>query len=237
MKECELIILAGGLGKRLKSITKDLVPKPMVEIKGKPFLEYVLNSVSKYGLSKIILSVGHKYEIIQDYFGSSFGDIPLYYSIEDAPLGTGGAIKKALEVVDSDYAFILNGDTYFDIDLNEILWQHIESTADMSIALKEMKNFDRYGCVELTNGKITGFKEKQFYFKGFINGGVYVVNRGIMRSFPTKTKFSFENDFLEKEVSAIFIHPYISKGYFIDIGIPEDFKRAMGHFSKKVNRR
>lgn len=220
------IILAGGLGKRLQGVTGNVIPKPMVDINGKPFLEYLLLNLSKYNVTKIILSVGHKYEIIKEYFGNSFRNVPIKYSIESSPLGTGGAIKKALGYVKEDNVFIFNGDTYFDVNLNAMLRKHLASNADMTIALKEMIDFDRYGCVEVENDRIAGFEEKKFYAKGFINGGIYLLSKDISVRFPEMERFSFEKDFMEKKLKELNVKPFVSNEYFIDIGIPEDYCKA-----------
>lgn len=228
----EVIVLAGGLGTRLKGITGDAIPKPMVDVGGKPFLEYLLLNLSRYNVTKVVLSVGHKYEVIRNYFRDSFKNIKLKYSIEDSPLGTGGAIKKALRYTEEDNVFIINGDTYFDVDLYAMFKKHMASAADMTIALKEMKDFDRYGCVTVENGMVTGFEEKKFYKKGLINGGVYLINKRIIQFFPEEEKFSFEKDFMEKKLKELEVIPYLSDEYFIDIGIPEDYEKACRELPK-----
>ena len=138
-----VIILAGGFGTRLSAVVKDL-PKPMANINGKPFLHYIFQSLQRQNIENVILSVGYKHEIIQDYFQDNYLGIAIKYAIETEPLGTGGAIKHAFSFVDDD-AFVLNGDTFFDVDLSKLR----NDKSDLSIALKPMKNFDRYGTVEL----------------------------------------------------------------------------------------
>src|SRR5258706_8386355 len=136
------IILAGGFGTRLQSVVKDL-PKPMAPVAGKPFLEYLLQYLSVQGIEKSILSVGYKWETIKNYFGDSFGEMKLEYSVEKEPLGTGGAILKAVQSFNEKEFFILNGDSFFSISLPELNTRHNNKNANLSIALRSMTNFDR----------------------------------------------------------------------------------------------
>lgn len=185
----EAIVLAGGLGTRLKSLVPN-APKPMAVVGGKPFLEHVLTYLINNGIRKIILSVGYKYEIIKKYFGDSFCGIPIVYSIENEPLGTGGAIFKALSKVDGGSVYIINGDTFFNIDLKKL---KLKNNSKVAIALKEMEKFDRYGCVEIDGkGYVTTFKEKQYSEKGYINGGIYHICTNIFGTMYLPEKFSFE---------------------------------------------
>lgn len=223
----EVVILAGGFGTRLHSVVKD-VPKPMADINGKPFLEYLLSYLSKYNITKIILSVGYKQEVIKNYFQSSYNGIALEYSCEDEPLGTGGAIKKALGFLNAktDDFLVLNGDTFMQIDLPTLEKKHNTLNANITIALKEMINFDRYGAIKVESNKIIKFEEKKFYKRAYINCGVYMINKDIFNQITTDKKFSFE-EFLEKNLLNLNVCPYISNdAYFIDIGIPSDYEQA-----------
>ena len=224
----EAIVLAGGLGTRLRKVVKD-VPKPMADINGKPFLEYLLTFLAKQGIERVILSVGYKYEIIKEYFGKNFLNIEILYSIETRPLGTGGGVKKSLSLVESDDVFIINGDTYFEVDLDKLFSFHKEKEAVLSVALKPMKYFGRYGTVEIDrDGKVIGFKEKKYHDSGLINGGVYVLNREIFQNLKFGDAFSFEKDFLEVYYVQYPFYGMKFERYFIDIGIPEDYKKFKG---------
>jgi D-glycero-alpha-D-manno-heptose 1-phosphate guanylyltransferase len=222
----EVIILAGGSGTRLRGITNDLIPKPMVEVNGKPFLEYILSELSKYNVTSIVLSVGFKYEVIKNYFKDSYKDIPIKYSIENDLLGTGGAVKQALNYTNDDDVCVLNGDTLFKINFDEFYSKHVSKSSLLSIALKEMENFDRYGTVLVSDSAICSFKEKQFCESGLINGGIYCLNKKLTEYFPNKDKFSFEKELLESQYDKIEINYSINDDYFIDIGIPEDYLKA-----------
>lgn len=223
------IILAGGLGTRLRSVIQDL-PKPMAPVNGKPFLHYIFQYLSKQGISHVILSVGYKHESIKDFFGSSYLDIAIEYSVEEEPLGTGGGIKQAFDLVQQE-AFVLNGDTFFDVDLRELKQFSNHTNADIAMSLKQMSNFDRYGIVvrdELDRAQ--SFEEKRFTESGFINGGAYLIQKKLFDKIEVVQKFSFEKDVLEKYVRSLNFFGKEFDGYFIDIGIPEDYNKAQIDF-------
>lgn len=228
------VILAGGFGTRLQSVLPDL-PKPMAPVAGKPFLEYLFQQCKKSGIEKIILSVGYKHEAIKNYFGNEFECISVQYSIEENPLGTGGAILKASELVDEENFFVLNGDSFFATDLGEISFFHETEKPDISLALKMMFNFERYGSVVRNDDcRIVSFHEKKFVEQGEINAGVYVVNKKFLQSLSLPEKFSFEKDVLEKYVSEKKFCGISFMNYFIDIGIPEDYEIAQHELPKEL---
>jgi D-glycero-alpha-D-manno-heptose 1-phosphate guanylyltransferase len=228
-QQTPVIILAGGFGTRLSAVVKDL-PKPMANINGKQFLHYIFKALQQQNISTIILSVGYKHEIIQDYFQDNYLGIAIKYAIEEEPLGTGGAIKHAFRLVDDD-AFVLNGDTFFDVYLSKLK----NDKSDLFIALKPMKNFDRYGTVELNTAKrIISFNEKKHCKSGLINGGVYYLRKSLFDKIHAPTKFSFEKDILEKHVLDLHFDGIIFDSYFIDIGIPEDYEKAQKDLKKNV---
>lgn len=229
----EVIILAGGFGTRLQSVVKD-VPKPMADINGKPFLEYLLNYLSKYNITDVVLSVGYKQDTIKNYFKTKYHNINLKYSSEEEPLGTGGAIKKATEMLNKkdNKVLVVNGDTFFKADLSQLIKADKTLNSDITLCLKEMVNFDRYGSVKVDNGVITKFEEKKFYKKAYINCGVYVMSKNIFKKIETLDKFSFE-EFLETNLSNIKACSYISNdSYFLDIGIPDDYEKAKIDFKE-----
>ncbi|EJN1977083.1 nucleotidyltransferase family protein, partial [Campylobacter jejuni] len=217
----QAIILCGGLGTRLKSIIKD-IPKPMAPINDKPFLEFIFEYLKKQGIKEVILAVSYKYEVIQEYFKDEFLGIKIKYSIEKEPLGTGGAIKEALKFIKNE-AYVLNGDTIFDIDLKKL----ILNNSKICLALKQMNDFDRYGTVELdSKNYIKLFKEKEFKKQGLINGGIYFLNKDIFNDFTLQEKFSFE-EFLQENYEKLKAKAHIFDNYFIDIGVPGDYGRFM----------
>lgn len=219
------IVLAGGFGSRLQEVVSD-VPKPMAPINSIPFLTYILNYLERQKIDDIILSVGYKHNIIQDYYGSSFHEIPLRYVVENTPLGTGGAIKKALNMTNDKEVLILNGDTFFPVELKKVHRSYEANNGLVTIALKHMSDSGRYGSIEIDQFKnIVKFVEKQPSKNGYINGGIYILNTSIFRNFSTPEVFSFE-DFLGKNFKLLGANGVVLDNYFIDIGIPEDYERA-----------
>jgi D-glycero-alpha-D-manno-heptose 1-phosphate guanylyltransferase len=225
----EAIVLAGGFGTRIQSVVSD-VPKPMAPVAGNPFLYYILQSLVKQDIDRIILAVGYKKDSIINHFGNRFENIEILYSLEDEPLGTGGGIRKAVPMAEGDEVLVINGDTYFDIPLSNLIKFHCKGSFDLTMSLKPMENFDRYGSVIIDQDRVVGMKEKKPCKEGLINGGVYVVKKSILDKFPPDFKFSFETEVLEKGIYNMRIGAYVSDGYFIDIGIPEDYAKAQEDF-------
>ena len=225
----DVVILAGGLGTRLRSVVSE-VPKCMAPVNNKPFLFYLLKYLSSYpNINKVVLSVGYLKEIIYKWIDENHSNFPfeICYAVEEKPLGTGGGIKNALTKCISDNVLILNGDTFFDINIQELENKHNEINPDISLVLKPMKNFDRYGTVVLDkNGFVESFNEKSFCKDGLINGGVYLINRNKSNLDSLPEKFSFEKDVLEPGAYKKSLYGIIQDGYFIDIGIPADYHKA-----------
>lgn len=222
----EAIVLAGGLGTRLQDVLPD-IPKCMAPVKGKPFLSYILDYLIRQDISKVILSVGYRKEFIIRYFGNNYNSLLIDYAIEDVPLGTGGAAKLAFDYCNQDQAFVMNGDTCFLPDLFEMEKLHIQSKADITIAVKNMPETSRYGLV-LTDrdDRIVDFREKDSSSgSGLINGGLYLVKKLILDVVQEK-KFSLENDVFNVSCSGLWIQAFRTDAYFLDIGIPGDYAKA-----------
>ena len=197
-----------------------------------PFLTYVINHLLYEGIEQFIFSLGYKSEPIIEFLNQDFPGLKYKTSIEDEPLGTGGAVKKSLEIAEHETVLVTNGDTLFKIDLLDLEDVHIAGNADCTLSLKPMNNFSRYGVVEIDGvGEIMSFKEKQFYESGLINGGVYLIDKNhfLKEDFPEK--FSFESEYLEKFYRTRRMFGMKQDKYFIDIGIPEDFARAQVELS------
>ncbi|MBC7003556.1 nucleotidyltransferase family protein [Photobacterium sp. BZF1] len=231
------IVLCGGLGTRLRSVVND-VPKPMVEVADKPFLEYIIDYLINQGVEKIVLAVSYRKEQIIEHFGKSFKGVAIHYSVETEPLGTGGAIKQALEenvnLADGE-TLVVNGDTFVEYQLDDMLNEINVRNSDIVFTLKHMSDTSRYGRITHDNCLITGFEEKKSGVGGYINAGVYLVKNNILSKLPEKSKFSFEQDFLEKSISCNCMSGVITSGYFIDIGIPNDYKKAQEDFKSGFN--
>lgn len=221
----EAIILAGGLGTRLRPVLSDL-PKPMAPINDKPFLEYMLSYLSSYGIRHVVLSVGYKHELIKSHFGSSFSGIKLTYAIEEEPLGTGGAIRYALNFIQSQKVFLLNGDTFFNVNLRDLSEFYKAYNPDIAMTIRLMHDFFRYGTVQHDISRVTGFVAKKPVKRGFINGGIYLIRKALFDNYDLPDKFSFESDFLEKNLDQLEVYAMECSDYFIDIGIPKDYEKA-----------
>jgi D-glycero-alpha-D-manno-heptose 1-phosphate guanylyltransferase len=226
----DCIILAGGFGTRLQAVVND-VPKCMAPIAGKPFLYWLTKHLQTQGVTKFIFSVGYKKESIIDWAAGHFAQDQYTICAEDEPLGTGGAIKMALQYATHNNVLAINGDTFYDGAITTIVDMHVKHNALCTLGLQTMHFFERYGNVVLhSNNRIASFEEKQFVSKGQINTGNYVINKVAFLALPLPEKFSFETDFLAAYVKTDNLYGIVNDGYFIDIGIPEDYNIANQHF-------
>jgi len=221
----QAVILAGGMGTRLKSVVSDL-PKPMAPVCGRPFLGYLLALLERQGITEVVLSVGHLRERIIDALGDRHGGIRLRYAVEETPLGTGGALRAALDLIDAYPAFALNGDTFLELDYRAMERAHRAAGADLTIALRRMPDTGRYGRAKVERGRVIGFEAGGQSGPGSINAGVYLFADNPLRDPVLPERFSFERDFLEPRIAALAPLAFETDGYFIDIGVPEDYARA-----------
>jgi len=228
------IILAGGFGTRLQSVISDL-PKPMAPVNGVPFLDYQLNYLKHFGIKEVIISTGYLSEKIRDHYQNRFNNLQIKYSHEQQPLGTGGGIRMAMEMAENSELLVLNGDSFFDVNISDFFSLHHKSNTQFSLALRKVANASRYGTIELDESNdIISFKEKSgLSASGLINGGVYILNReSFLKNTPAQTNFSIEKDFFEKQIGKLSIKGFEFEGYFIDIGIPEDYTKAQNDFKE-----
>jgi D-glycero-alpha-D-manno-heptose 1-phosphate guanylyltransferase len=222
----EAIVLAGGLGTRLRSAVPDL-PKCMAPVGGRPFISYIIDFYRRAGIGRFIFALGYKSVAFDAFFEQEFPDGGYAVSLEESPLGTGGAIRQACTLAEERAVLILNGDTFFRIDTGALSAFHATHDADCSLCLKPMQDFDRFGVVELDAGaRVRQFREKQAYRSGLINGGVYALDREAFLDEELPAIFSFEKDYLEKKLDTRRIFGLVQSGFFIDIGIPEDYARV-----------
>jgi D-glycero-alpha-D-manno-heptose 1-phosphate guanylyltransferase len=229
MKKLTALILAGGFGTRLQSVVKD-VPKPMADVRGEPFLAYLIRYYKTQGVTQVVLSVGYKAESITDYFGHSFESVAIRYISEDQPLGTGGAIKHALNHLSADWlpSLIINGDTWFESNITAFAAFAQAKNKPVCISVKPMPLNDRYGSVLLeTDGSISGFHAEPSDHAN-INAGCYWIQptalQIILASYPNT--FSFESNCLPRLARASQLSGYVCDGAFLDIGIPVDYGKA-----------
>ena len=219
------VILAGGFGTRLRPITYSC-PKPMLPVGGRPFLEYLMNFLKTYGITDVILCLHYLAERVSEYFGdgTNFG-LRIKYSVEKEPLGTAGAIKNVEDFLDESF-LVLNGDTYMDLNLQEMLSFHRNKKALGTIALVKVKDPLRYGVVNVSEDRrITSFSEKAYANEGYVNAGVYIFEKRILDYIPNHVKVSLEREILSKLLNDERLYGFLSEGYFIDIGVPDDYVR------------
>lgn len=229
----QAILLAGGLGTRLRAVLPDL-PKPMAPVAGRPFLAHVLDALVEAGFESAVLAVGYRFEAIRDHFGTAYRGMRLDYSVEASPLGTGGAIRLAADLTTADPVFVLNGDTYLELDYHAMLAAHRASGARLSVAVCDVADVGRYGSLEVESGRIVGFREKGRSGPGLINAGTYLVSAEVMARIPPGRAHSFEQELLMPLVAEIRPLAYVTRGLFIDIGVPEDYARAQKLFAAPV---
>lgn len=221
----QAVILAGGLGNRLGALTA-AKPKPMLDVAGKPFLEYLLWNLKRQKIRRVHFCIGYLSEQIQGYLGtgSSF-DMEFEYTIEQEPAGTGGALQLAVGKLDEQF-FVLNGDTLFDVNLHELALPLSDRGAEAVIALRRMEDTGRYGRVELdAQGFCISFGEKSGCGEGLISGGIYAMRKSALR-FMKQGAFSVERELFPVLVQKGRLAGSVSDGYFIDIGLPETYVQA-----------
>lgn len=215
----ECICLAGGLGTRLQPVLPD-TPKCLAPIGDRAFLDILLQQLKRQGARRVILSLGYLHETVLSHIHNREYNIHIDVSIETEPLGTAGALRKALATAVEGHVIVVNGDTYFDVDCQQLLDFHQSASADVTLSLKRLHNFDRYGRVEVLEGRVTGFHEKTYCPEGLVNGGVYAVRKDIQ----LPERGSFEKDYLAQPGHQLYGRE--EAGLFIDIGVPDDYQRA-----------
>lgn len=220
----EAIILAGGFGTRLRSVVSD-VPKPMAPINGRPFLEILLDHLIANHFDHIVLSTGYMHDKIEAHFGNAYKGLPISYAVENEPLGTGGGMRNALTSCNEEDIVVLNGDTLFRIDYEDLAQFYKAHPTRLAVVLRQVPDTARYGSVDTDCcDRIMRFTEKSAAGGiGNINGGIYMINRSLLEQYPLGATFSFEKEILQKQYADEPFYAYVSSAYFIDIGIPEDY--------------
>ena len=222
----EAIVLAGGFGTRLAHVVSD-VCKPMAPVAGRPFLRFIMDQLAAAGFDRAVVADGYRREQIEGFFGPAYRGMAIEYSPEETPLLTGGAVKRALNSCQSDWVFVLNGDTWLDVDFAAMEAAACDAPEGVSavIAVKRMRDFERYGTVDVdAGGALTAFHEKRPCEEGLINAGIYLLRRHALDNMPEK--FSLESDYFECVVGDRALRAVECSGGFIDIGVPEDYELA-----------
>jgi NDP-sugar pyrophosphorylase family protein len=223
----DAIILAGGAGLRLKSITGN-TPKPMAMIGGRPFLELLILQLRRHGFSRVILSVGLAQEAISEHFGKAAFGLDLCYSLESSPLGTGGGLRQASDHITTDTALVMNGDSYTNVELNRLVSAHLESRADLTMVVIQGTRHDAGSVLMDKNGRVTTFAEKRFVQdSAYLSAGIYILDKNLVKSIPPGSKFSLEEQlFPEWLAKGKNIMAFVSASQCIDIGTPGRFAQA-----------
>ncbi len=224
----KVLILAGGKGTRLQALVVDR-PKPMALVGGRPFLAFLLDRLNDAGLLDVTLSVGYKADVIRQYFGTHYRNIALRYEEETTPLGTGGAIGRALAGQGSTPWLVLNGDTFFELDYGQFIACWRKRPAHMAVAVTMVDDGARYGGVTVQDGMLIGFIEKKMAGRTLINAGGYILTECDLLPYALPQQYSFEMDFLQPQCKALLPSAFGSSGNFIDIGVPDELARAQGN--------
>lgn len=232
----QAIVLAGGLGTRLRSVL-GRTPKVIAPVDGKPWLAWVLQSLAASGFTRVCLALGYGREAVRQALEAhDFGSMEILYSEETEPLGTGGALRFAAKTLPRLPTFALNGDTWVDVPWATMLKKHIDLEGDLSIAIRHVKDRSRYGAIELRDRRIVAFGEKEKRGPGYINAGVYLLDPAHLLARDVPERFSFEKDFVQKRLTSLQMIGFVVDGPFLDIGIPADLARA-GKFLRDLVRR
>jgi len=227
----EAIVLVGGLGTRLRAVVSD-VPKPLAPVAGRPFLAWVLDHLAGNGIRRVVLATGHMAAVVETVVGSRWSGMEVAYSLEDTPLGTGGAVRLAATRLSGDSAHVLNGDTFLRYPLAGLEQETRLRGALAGVALARVDDVARYGAVEVAAGKVTAFREKGGQGPGLINAGSYFLTAGALDALPRQKAFSLETGFLHPQAGSGGLAAFTGTSGFIDIGVPEDYARAQSMFGQ-----
>lgn len=227
------LILAGGLGTRLRSAVAG-TQKVLAPVQRRPFLARLLDQLSAAGLRRVVLLTGHQAEDVEKTFGEHYGSLRIEYSREATPLGTAGAVRHALKLVTKPTFLLVNGDTYCNVDLQAFFEFHRGRRADASIAIARVADAGRYGQVRFdAEDRLTSFEEKNpAAGAGWINTGIYLIERDLFRSVPKDQPQSLERDWLPRWTTSKTVVGFRCTGPFLDIGTPESYAAAQAMFAR-----
>jgi D-glycero-alpha-D-manno-heptose 1-phosphate guanylyltransferase len=223
----DVVILSGGFGLRLRGIIGE-TPKPMAPVRGRPFMELLFKQVKRHGFSRVILSVGYKQEIIREHFGDKACGLELVYSIETSPLGTGGALRQAVDYVATENVLVMNGDSYTDADLGGLVQRHAESMADVAVVVIAETRSDAGSVVLDPGGKVKTFAEKRVVPDSrYLSAGIYVLGKKLLGTIPPSVKISLEEQLFPQWLEdGKVIESLVYQGQCVDIGTPERYQKA-----------
>lgn len=228
----QAIVLAGGFGTRLRGIVDD-VPKPLAPVAGRPFLAWLLDRLAASRIRRCVLATGYLSEVIEQRIGTHWQGMEIAYSVESEPLGTGGAIALAAHRLQGEGAHVLNGDTWLEYDPFALEAAARAAAAPMAIALAQVEDVARYGAVDIACGCVAAFREKGEAGPGWINAGCYFLSAEALAALPDGA-FSFEHAVLQPRTAHGEVAAFTATCSFIDIGVPEDYRRAQGLFAARA---
>lgn len=224
----DAVVLCGGAGLRLRSVTGD-VPKSMATVANRPFLEVLLRQLRRHRFTRVILAVGYRREVIRSHFGERAFGLSLTYSAESSPLGTGGALRKAADLVDSESILVMNGDSYTDADLRKFVADYRESKADASVVVVPADGRVDCGTVLVAGtSRVVGFVEKQNPFHApYVNAGIYLLSSRILEDVPPGLQTSLEEELFPQWLDAgRHVRAFVCPQRCVDIGTPDRYMSA-----------
>jgi D-glycero-alpha-D-manno-heptose 1-phosphate guanylyltransferase len=223
--DIEAVVLAGGLGTRLRGVLAD-DPKAMAPVAGRPFIDWLLDALNDAGIGRVVLAVGHRRERLMDHVGSRHGQLVVDYSVEESPQGTGGALRQAVELVRTPDVLVLNGDTFVDLDVGTMLATHRSVGTGLTMGVREVDDVGRFGALDIQGGRVTGFAGTPRAGAGWVNGGTYIIGEAVRPWLRRPTPYSLEADVLKPYVERWGAAAHVLAGTWIDIGVPDDLRRA-----------
>lgn len=226
------VVLAGGFGTRLRSVVPDR-QKVLVQVKGRPFLAYLLDRIAAAGIGRVVLCLGFRGEQVREAFGDTYRGLAITYSQESRPLGTAGALRLALPTFGSDPVLVMNGDSYCECDLEAFREYHDRVKGCGTILVTKVEEEGRYGRVILDdNGLIRSFVEKDDGAgRGWINAGVYLLRRTLLADLPPHQVLSIERDVFPRHAGDD-LYGFPGGGRFLDVGTPDSYAKAESFFEE-----
>lgn len=225
MKDIDVVVLCGGKGTRLKEVVSDR-PKPMSEINGRSFLDILIGYVSGFGFRRFILCAGYMADFIRQHYSVGKTQVEIVLSVEEVPLGTGGAVKHAEKLVQSSSFLVMNGDSFCPVSLSQFLEFHSKKNALVSMVVTESEDVKDFGLISLdASQRIVRFEEKKEGKKSFINAGIYLFQKEVFSLIPSNVRYSLEHDLFPTLVDQKF-YGYVTQEKLIDIGTPERYEQA-----------
>lgn len=235
MQANEAIVLVGGLGTRLRAVVSD-VPKPLAPVAGRPFLEWLLDELAGRGIHRAILATGYLSGAVESCIGFEWQGMQITYSVEDSPLGTGGAIQQACaQLLHGDRGVhVLNGDTFLRYDPFALESATRARGTSIGVALAHVPDVGRYGAASWDGTRLTGFSEKGGSGPGMVNAGCYFLTGAAIVALPGRGSYSFETEVLSLAVTAGDVTGWPETSDFIDIGVPQDYAKAQDLFRRSA---